>query len=139
MISKKINDKIIVRIDKGEEIVETLKKVCEEHRVKLGTINGLGATDKVVIGLFNTTEKKFESKEYTGDHEITSITGNITTMNGEIYLHIHVNIADKNNDVYGGHLSSAVISGTCELFINTVDSEIDRVFDNETGLNLLKF
>lgn len=57
MKSKKIASKWIVRIDKGEEVVETLKNFCKEKGIKLGSISGIGATNKVVIGLFNTGEK----------------------------------------------------------------------------------
>ncbi len=44
--------------------------------------------------------------------EITSLVGNISQMNGEVYLHIHINLANEENKVFGGHLTSAIISAT---------------------------
>jgi hypothetical protein len=37
---RRFEDKVIVRMDKGEEIVKTLKKLCEILDIKLGVVNG---------------------------------------------------------------------------------------------------
>lgn len=136
---KRFGNKYVLRIDKGEEIIETLKKFCEENGVKLGSISGIGAVNKATIGLFETATKKYISREYTGDFELASLSGNISTMNGDTYLHIHTCLADQNNTTYGGHLNFAVVSATCEIIIDAVDGEIDRQFSEEIGLNLIKF
>lgn len=135
---KKIGSKWIVRIDKGEEIIESVKDFCKEHRIKLGSIRGIGATNKVVIGLFNTAEKKYYKQELNGDFEITSLLGNISTMNGEVYLHIHINLSDAQFATQGGHLNYSIISGTCEIEIDEIDGTIEREFNEEVGLNLYK-
>ncbi|GAH66809.1 unnamed protein product [marine sediment metagenome] len=134
---KKIGSKWIVRIDKGEEIVETLKQFCKENKIKLGTISGIGATDRVTIGLFETKSKQYHSQELIGDYEITNLSGNISTMNDEIYLHLHISLADSKYNAYGGHLNSAVISGTGEIVIEEIEDIIGREFNEEVGLNLL--
>lgn len=139
MESKKFNNKYIVRLDKGEEIVEALKKFCKDNNIRLGSITGIGATNKVTIGLFETKTKKYISKELKGDYEIASLIGNITTMNEETYLHLHINIGDKNQNPFSGHLNSAIVSATFEAVIDAIDDLIDRKFNEEIGLNLLKF
>jgi uncharacterized protein len=136
---KKFKNKILIRIDKGEELVETLKKFCIEQKIKLATISGIGATNKVKVGLFEISSKKYFSKEFTGDYEIAPLYGNISTMKGEIYLHLHINIADSKQNSYGGHLNSAVISATFEGVIDIIDGQVDRELSEEIGLNLLKF
>ncbi len=124
----------------GEEIVESIKKLCEKEDIKLGTISGIGATNRAVIGLFETNTKEYHSKELTGDMEITSLVGNISQMNGEVYLHIHINLANEENKVFGGHLTSAIISATGgEIVIDVIEGVVDRKFDEEVGLNLFKF
>ncbi|MBA7497655.1 hypothetical protein ES704_00383 [subsurface metagenome] len=134
---KKFKNKWIVRIDKGEEVIQTIKKVCEDNKIKLGLLSGIGATDRVTVGLFNTKSKQYQSQELIGDYEITNLSGNISTMNGEIYLHLHISLADSKYNAYGGHLTSAVISGTGEIIIEEIEGEIEREFNKEVGLNLL--
>jgi predicted DNA-binding protein with PD1-like motif len=135
---KQFNNKVVVRIDKGEELVDSLKTICKTLDIKLGSIVGIGATDKITVGLMNTKTKKYQLKEFTGDHEIASLVGNITTMNGEVYLHLHITICNIEHKALGGHLSSAVISATFEGTIDIIDGQINREHDDEIGLNLFK-
>jgi hypothetical protein len=134
---KRFGNKVIVRIDSGEEIVKTLELLCKNLDIKLGTISGIGAADKVTIGLFDIKTKTYHSTEFIGDHEIAPVYGNISTMEGKVYLHLHANLCNAEHKSFGGHLSSAVVSATFEAVIDTIDSEIDRVFDGKIGLNLL--
>ncbi|DAC72127.1 MAG TPA: DNA-binding protein [Thermoplasmata archaeon] len=135
---KQWNNKVVVRIDKGEELVDNLKTICKKLDIKLGSIVGIGAADKITVGLMNTKTKKYQSKEFTGDHEIASLAGNITTMNGEVYLHLHIVICNVEHKAIGGHLSSAVISATFEGIIDIIDGQVTREFNDEIGLNLFK-
>ena len=135
---KKIGTKYIIRIDKGEEIVETLKIICKNNQIKLGSVSGIGAANKIILGLFETANKKYHSQEYNGDFEIVPLAGNISTMKGETYLHLHANIADTKHNSFGGHLTSARVSATFEVIIDSIDGEVDRKFSDEIGLNLLE-
>ena len=135
---KQCGNRVFVRIDKGEELVDSLKSLCKTLDVKLGSIIGIGATDKATVGLMNTKTKKYQSKEFLGDHEITSLIGNVTTMNGEVYLHLHVTICNVEHKAIGGHLSSALISATFEGIIEVIDGQVTREYNDEVGLNLLK-
>ncbi|MEG6617111.1 PPC domain-containing DNA-binding protein [Peptococcaceae bacterium 1198_IL3148] len=135
----RFGNKIVLRLDKGEEVVQSIKTICAENDIKLGSITGLGAVNKVVIGLFETDIKHYHSQEFTGDMEITSLIGNISRMNGEVYLHCHATLGNKEFNIIGGHLNSAVISATGEIIIDIIDGEVDREFSEEIGLNLIKF
>jgi len=135
---KRFDNKVIVRLDRGEEIVETLRQLCITLNIKLGTITGIGATDKVTIGLFDLKTKKYHSKEFVGDHEIAPIYGNITTMNDESYLHLHINICNDKHQSFGGHLTSAVVSATFECIIDIINGQVERERNEKLKLNLLK-
>jgi predicted DNA-binding protein with PD1-like motif len=136
---KRFDNKVVICIDKGEEIIDQLKTICKKLDIKLGSITGIGATDKIVISLLNTKTKKYQSKEFIGDHEIASLVGNITMMNGEVYLHLHVTICNVEHKALGGHLTSAVISATFEGVIDIIDGQMNRDYNDDVGLNLLKF
>ena len=136
---RKFGQDIIIRIDKGEEIISRLIEVCEKEEVQLANINAIGAVGEFEVGLFNTGEKKYYSNVHKGDFEIVSLTGSITTKEGKIYHHIHMSAADKENKVYGGHLNSAIVSATCEMFVRIIQGSVDREFNDEIGLNLFKF
>lgn len=136
---RRFNNQIVVRIDKGEEIIEKIKEVALKENIKLASINALGATNNFVVGVYKVDEKKYYSNEFKGNFEIVSLTGTINTMNGEFYTHIHMSAGNDKGEVFGGHLNKAIVSATCEMVINIIDGNIDRYFDKEIGLNLFKF
>lgn len=136
---KRFGNTIVARIDKGEEILNEIKNIAEAEEIKLANINALGATNDFVVGVFKTSEKKYYSNEFKGDFEIVSLTGTINTMNGEFYSHIHFSAGNEKGEVFGGHLNKAFVSATCEMIINIIDGNVDRIHDEEIGLNLFKF
>lgn len=134
---KRFDSTIVVRLFKGEEILEQLKVIAQKENIKLGQINGLGATDNFTVGAYSLDEKMYHKNSFKGTYEIVSLHGNISTMNNEIYLHVHMSCADEKGNVVGGHLNECFISATCEIFINIVDGFVDRKVDTQTGLNIL--
>lgn len=136
---EQFGNRYVVRLDKGEDIPTSLKKICHKEEIRSGTISGIGAVNKAVIGLFETAAKIYHSKEYTGDMEITSLSGNISRQNDEVYLHIHACLGDSTYGVFGGHLNSAIVSATVEIVIDVIEGSVGRKFSEEIGLNLLDF
>ena len=133
---KRCGDKLVIRIDKGEEIIDTLLKVCGTCGITLGSVSGIGSAGRATIGLFDTAAKKYHSKELVGEYEITQLSGTVTTREGKPYLHIHATLSDAGYAAFGGHLNAALVSGTCEVIIDIMDGAVDRVFSEEVGLNL---
>ncbi len=136
---KKFANTIVARIDKGEEILESIKEIALKEKIKLANINALGATNDFTVGVYNIDEKKYYSNNFQGNFEIVSLTGTINTMNNEFYTHIHMSAGNDSGEVFGGHLNRAVVSATCEMIINIIDGKVDRFYDEETGLNLFDF
>lgn len=137
---KRFNEKIVVRIDKGEEILETIKTIALKENIKLATVSALGATNNFTVGVYKTEEKKYYSNVFDkSNYEIVSLNGTINTFNGEFYTHIHMSCGDENGNVFGGHLNRAMVSATVEMVIDVIDGEVDRYFDENIGLNLFRF
>ena len=136
---KRFRDTLIIRIDKGEEIGAQLRKAAEEEHVRLASVEALGAVDDFTVGVFNVAEKKYYSNRFQGSYEIVSLTGTISTKDGEYYHHLHMSAGDENGVVFGGHLNRAVVSATCEMVVRIIDGEVDRCLDEEVGLNLFCF
>lgn len=75
---KRFGQKIILRLNPGEEVTECIREVCRTEKVALGEVSGLGAACEVELGVFDTTEKKYYGKSFKGIYEIAFLTGNIT-------------------------------------------------------------
>ena len=75
---KKENNKVLVVLEKGDEIFESIYKVIEEFKINFGWINGLGAAEKIIMGAYPSKLKKYVKKKFSGEYEIASMMGNIT-------------------------------------------------------------
>lgn len=136
---KRFGNTIIARMDKGEEILEQLEVISHKENIRLASVSALGATNDMTVGVFRTEEKKYYANHFTGDMEIVSLTGTVSTMNGSYYAHLHMSAGDTEGHVFGGHLNRCVISATCEMVIQVIDGEVDREFNKEVGLNTFRF
>lgn len=136
---RRFDDTIIARIDKGEEILAQIKEIALRENIKLASVRALGAVNEFTVGVFRTAEKEYLANEFKGSFEIVSLTGTINTMNGEFYCHLHMSAGNERGEVFGGHLNRALVSATCEVVIGVINGSVDRYFDKEIGLNLLKF
>ena len=136
---RRFRNKIIARMDKGEEILAKIKEISLKENIKLASVQALGATDEFTVGVYKVDEKKYYANEFKGYFEIVSLTGTINTMNGEFYTHIHMSAGNDKGEVFGGHLNKAVVSDTCEMVIDIIDGSVDRKYDEETGLNVFRF
>ena len=137
---RKFGDTYVVRLDRGEEIIASLTELCAKENIVLGSIEGLGAADHVVVGLYNVGKKEYHKTEFNGPMEITVLTGNVSRKDGEVYLHIHINLCDEQMRLLGGHLTECRISATCDLFVRSIPGQVNRRFDaDDVGLNLYEF
>ena len=137
---RRFGDSVVLRIQKGEEILETIKEVCAKEQIALAEVSGIGAVNDVTLGVFNSEKFEYESQRFTGDMEIASCTGSVTRMNGEVYLHLHMVVGNVTKSiVHAGHLNQARISLTGEFILRVIDGQVGREYSPEVGLNLFKF
>lgn len=136
---KKFDNTYVVRIDKGEEILEEIKELAEKENIKLAKVEALGAVNNFTVGVYKVEEKKYYANSFTGNFEIVSLLGTISTMNNNFYAHIHMSAGNDKGEVFGGHLNKATVSATCEMVITIINGTVDREFNSEIGLNLFKF
>lgn len=136
---KRFENTIIARLDKGEEVLEQLEVIAKKEQIRLASVSALGATNDITVGVFRTEEKKYYANHFTGDMEIVSLTGTVSTMKGSYYAHLHMSAGDDGGHVFGGHLNRCVISATCEMVIQIIDGTVDRELNEEVGLNTFCF
>lgn len=136
---KRFADAIVVRIDRGEEIVEQVKKIAEQEKITLASVEALGATDDFTVGTFNVDRQEYRANRFAGIHEIVSLIGTVGVMDGAPYLHLHMCAADETGKTFGGHLTCARVGVTCEMVIRPINGAVDRKKDPAIGVNLWQF
>ena len=139
MECKSCENCIILRLDKGDEIVASMEKACAGQPVRYAHFSGIGACRKAEIAHFDTREKKYHSKKLEGTLEILSLSGNITIADGRPFVHAHIVLGLPDFSVQGGHLVSAEVNPTCEIVLRPLPADVKRRLDERCGLKLQQF
>lgn len=132
-------DKVLVRLDKGDEIVKSLLSVAEKEGVTLASVSGIGATDDFEVGVFDLDRSDYDRFHFSGNHEIVALVGNLTTKDGAPYIHLHVTCAGEGGKIVGGHLFEGKISLTAEIFLQKAAGSAERQRDDTLGINKIRF
>ena len=131
-------DTYMLRIDYGEEILQSLKQMCEQEGIRLAQVSAIGAVDHAIVGVFDLLEKRYHQEETNEFMEIASLSGSVTEMNGQPYIHLHVTLADQKHILHGGHAIELRVGATCEMFVRILDGQVTREKNEELGINLWK-
>lgn len=112
----------IIRLERGELLMESLTKLVKEQDIKGGWISGLGAASWAELAYYDPVAKGYESKKLDELLEITSLQGNVAWEapldSGKPFLHIHGTFANAEMRAYGGHIMELEVGGTCEIFLH---------------------
>lgn len=134
---RKIKDTFFIRLERGEKIIESLRIFCGKNRIKCGYFTGIGALGEAELAHYIVENKKYTSKVFRQPLEIVNMSGNITAMNNEAYIHCHITLSDERMKAIAGHLKEGRISATCEIILVKLNAAIGRKHDDAVGLNLL--
>lgn len=135
---------IYVRLDKGDEVVDSVLKVFEEENIASGQFQGIGACGDVTVATYIPEKDDFLDHNKKGMLEMVSLNGNVVKRDdGSHAIHAHAMFSYLNDkgevSFFGGHLKSAVILYTAEIRIDPVEEgEIGRKTDPITGIEVWK-
>ena len=63
---RKFGSTWMLRIDVGEEIVESLKAMCAREGIRLAQVSAIGAADKASVGVYDLAEKRYHQEDLEG-------------------------------------------------------------------------
>ena len=136
---RKLGDTIVLCLVRGEDVLASIRAVCNAERVRLAEISALGAADYAEVGVYHLAEKRFLPRTLEGEMEICALTGSVTRRGTELYLHLHGSLADADGNVYGGHVNEIRVSATAEIFIRLLPGEVNRRLEEESGIFRMDF
>ena len=134
---KKEKDFYIVSLDLGEKIHESLGRFASSEKLTSWWHQGIGVLKDPHLGFYDIKNKKYLEKDFQGDFEILSISGNLTEKEGKAFIHSHVSLSGPDFTAIGGHLFEATIGAAAEFAIWPAGQSITRKFDPASGLFVL--
>lgn len=136
------NDSYYIRLDKGDEILSALTRLCTQEGVTAASVKGIGGCGRAAVGVFDPDSRTYRRTEVTAMLELISLDGNATLSEGRPFLHLHASFAyheDGEAKFLAGHLLEAEILLTGEIVLTPADGVITRRFDGDLGIRVWDF
>ena len=114
---------IFLRLDHDDDILAKVHEIIASEKSTMVFTTGLGMIHDFELGYFDNGQ--YLKKHYTEPHELLSVQGSVSS-DGESRVHIHITVADKAHESFGGHLLSGRVWMSNELVLLTVDGVRSR-------------
>jgi len=134
---KRFGAAYVLRLEMGDEIIESLRTLAEKEEIRGGFFYGLGAVKSVSLGYFDVEEKKYKEESFKQEFELASLVGDVSLLDEKIIIHAHATLADQDFKAFAGHLSRAEVTATVEIFLRPTGGVLNRKHDPSIGLNFL--
>ena len=132
----------VLRLERGEEIVQTLTDFCTQKGITNAVFRAIGAIEKIKMGYYDLPSKKYGWKTYDEAMEVASMTGNVALVEDVPFVHVHAVLSGiapgTENQPVGGHIFEANVAVTLEVHLTAYTEAISRVLDEDIGLKLLQ-
>jgi len=123
----------------GADLYDGLTQIVQKENIRLGRIQGIGATTHAKVAFFDQNTKVYNPIEFPGRLEILSLSGNVSIRDGKPFVHAHLVLSDPQGKAVGGHLLPGTTLFACEVFIEELEGDdLVRALDPRTGLHLWK-
>jgi len=127
----------IIKLERGEEVTESLEQFLKEQKIPGGVVTGLGGVGNAELGFYDLPLKTYHRKKFPGNQELIHYAGNITLVDNKPFVHAHAVVSGPDFKAWSGHFFSAIIAITGEFIIHPEPWHIERKLDEEVGLNLM--
>ena len=116
-------DLLIVRLDRGDSVIDALLAALHEHKARGAVVlTGLGAFEDVEFAYYDPVRKAYDRKVVSNSHEVLSLSGIIAiSKEGQYQPHFHIALAGPDHVAVGGHLFKATVSVLAEFALRLVE------------------
>jgi len=121
-----------LRLLPGEDLLRSLKKFAEEHRLGAAVVlSCVGSTGQTTLRPAGSVVPKVLHNKY----EIVSLTGTLSRCSH----HLHMSLSDSECTVFGGHvLEGCIVRTTAEIVLGVITNvSFTRPHDPRTGYDEL--
>ena len=128
----------VFRVRPKQELASEIVRYCQQNGVSSGVVIGIiGSAESARLNFLRELPGKYETKEYGGPLEIVGAQGSVALKDGELIVHVHIQLSSPDG-CQGGHLVEARVFSTAEVTIGELDYQLYRYADDYTGLNELR-
>jgi predicted DNA-binding protein with PD1-like motif len=130
-------DRYIVRLESGEDVIQTLLAFLRRESIDFANISAAGAVASVRLAYWSAEARAYQERDFEEQLEVVSFQGNAALKDGKPFLHVHGVFGRPDFSVIGGHVREARVHPTLEVWLRAEAVPVRRVREDTTGLDLL--
>ena len=115
-LTKKQKQTHVLRFDEGDSWPAEILKFAKKENIKGAWFSGFGAFKNPTLAFYDHKKDKYIKKKFSGVYEALSLMGNISLTKKGLVVHNHVVLGTEKYKTIGGHLISAEVGATLEVF-----------------------
>jgi predicted DNA-binding protein with PD1-like motif len=121
----------------GSDLLKELEDYVRANGINLAWLSGVGAVSRATIRYYDQPKQTWVDLDLDRRLEVAGLWGNVSLLNGEPIVHLHVVLADEKGRCYGGHLGSNTLVFNLEILMTTLSGPaVMRKMDPQTGLTI---
>ena len=122
----------------GAKIPDAILEIARKEKITTARVEAIGGVKELRLAYFNHEKKEYEEHEFQEFLEMTSLMGNITLKEGEVFLHVHGTFGRRDLSVLAGHVMAATVFPLMEVMITQTENRAAREFDEDLGLSVIR-
>jgi len=123
----------------GDEAAAGLLEFAKKNNIGAAHFTGIGAFRDVVLGYFEWGVKDYKRIPLREQVEVLSLIGDVSwdEQTGP-KIHAHVVVGRSDGSAHGGHLLEAHVRPTLEVILVESPKHLQRKYDPESRLGLIR-
>ncbi len=123
----------------GDEVTSGLMDFAKEHKPRSAHFTAIGAFRDAVLAYYDWSAKKYVDIPLEEQVEVLILSGDISWKDGgEPVIHAHAVVGRRDGSTRGGHVKKAHVRPTLELILVEYPTYLDKKYDPESGLALIR-
>jgi predicted DNA-binding protein with PD1-like motif len=136
-VFKVTETRFLLKLQMGEEAMETLRRFADAEKINAGVLRGIGACLSAKLAYFNMPEKQYETFGVEEVTEVVSFLGNFARgEDGQSFVHVHTTLGRRDGTTIAGHVMSLVVGATLEIDLEVLPGTLRRRPDPSVNLPL---
>lgn len=128
----------MLRLETGEELLETLAAFARRHLVQAAAVPmGIGQLTNTTLGFWNG--KSYDEKRLDEAVELVALSGSIGETDGAPSVHLHAALGLPDHSTVSGHVIRGTVGLLAEVMVEAFpSSKFARPMDERLGLRTLQ-
>ncbi len=127
---------LLIRAEHDSDLIKFITQLVRKEKISTAAFTAIGALKDAKLGFYDQEKHQYFEDVLASPQEIASCVGNVSSKDGEPFVHAHAVLSDSKGNTRGGHLLEGKVFAAEIHLTELMGEKVSRKFDSVTGLSL---